>query len=170
MKKNILTIIALTSVAGFIGPQAMAAGLLVRFDGGIGDDPVAGIDTTTTPPSPIRNDVEGVTPGGRIWVIKDLDAQITQNGHILVKGKGLLLAATNAIGGIGGVTEVGATLYCGGVAYNSGPVPLKSNGDFQIDGQLDGLPPNPCATPILLIRNDPGGTLGAWFAAGILKE
>jgi hypothetical protein len=170
MKKKVLIVATLTSIAGIYGPPAMAAGVLVRFDGGIGEDPVAGIDTSTTPPSPVRNDVEGVTPGGRTWVIKDLDAKVMKDGHIRVTGKGLLLAATNAVGTAGGVTQVGATLYCGGAPYSVGPVPLDQDGDFQINGMLDSTPPNPCTTPVLLIRNDPGGVLGSWFAAGILKD
>jgi hypothetical protein len=58
-----------------------------------------------------------------------------------------------------------ARLFCGGVAHNSGLVPLEPNGDFEIDDVLTPVPPDPCPTPILLIVS--GG--GNWFAAGIPK-
>jgi hypothetical protein len=42
-------------------------------------------------------------------------------------------------------------------------VALAPDGDFRIDDDLTPAPPNPCDTPVLLIRN----VGGVWFAAGI---
>ena len=44
-------------------------------------------------------------------------------------------------------------------------VPLEADGDFAINDDLTPTPPNPCTTPVLLIRTT-GGT-HPWFAAGI---
>jgi len=92
------------------------------------------------------------------------------DGSIKVRGRGLLLAGGNGIGGNAG-QSVRATLICEASApftlRNTDPVvPLELNGDFRIDGVLDPLPPAVCDSPVLLIRNPNG----AWFAAGIVKR
>jgi hypothetical protein len=147
-------------------PAAGAADGLVRFDGGIGVIPVS----RAAPPqnadgtfqNVVRNDVLGVPPGGQPWVIANLSADVKRDGRISVDGRGLLLAGGNNIGGNGG-QSVQARLFCGGVAHNSGLVPLEANGDFKIDDVLTPQPPAVCNSPVLLIVS--GG--GAWFAAGI---
>lgn len=173
MKSTLITIVLALGI-GMYAQSALAdkdnhpkSQTLVMFEGGIGDDPVAGIDPVTG--MPIRNDVHGVPPGGRPWVIEKLMARITVDGKIHARGKGLLLGATDAIGTIGSVQMVAATLFCGAQAFNSTAVTLGSYGEFEIQGPLDALPPNPCDKPVLLIRNAPGGIPGAWFAAGILE-
>jgi hypothetical protein len=45
-------------------------------------------------------------------------------------------------------------------------VPLETDGDFRIRDVLSPAPPNPCATPVLLIVNAGGN----WFAAGIPED
>ena len=142
---------------------------LLRFEGGIGVDPVAGISAG----APLSNVVQGVSPGGRPWVIKSLRAKVMSGGRIKVKGEGLLLSATDNIGGVGGVTTVAATLFCSGgepAGYSSSGVPLNASGDFEIKDMLTGLPPTPCDKPVLLIRNVTAGVLGSWFAAAIPKN
>ena len=64
-----------------------------------------------------------------------------------------------------GDTPVFATLFCSGVAHHSPIVDLDLAGNFVIKGKLSAVPPSPCLSPVLLIRNA-GGTQ-AWFAAGI---
>jgi hypothetical protein len=144
---------------------------LVRFKGGIGVIPVANAagvaNADGTSPNVIRNVVRGVNPPGQIWVIADLRADISVDGHIRVNGKGLLLAGGNAIGGNGG-QSVFATLICEAAApftlrnTTLTGVPLELDGDFEIDDVLTPAPSD-CASPVLLIRN----VGGAWFAAGI---
>ena len=165
-----LSIVALTLG---IGCSFAAAGgdSLVRFKGGIGVIPVssaAGVaNADGTSSSVNRNVVRGINPPGQIWVIADLRADISVDGHIRVDGKGLLLAGGNAIGGTGG-QSVFATLICEAAApftlHNTTltGVPLEPDGDFQIDDALTPAP-SECASPVLLIRN----VAGAWFAAGI---
>ena len=65
--------------------------------------------------------------------------------------------------------SVFATLFCandGNVQHSSNlaGVPLEVDGDFRIDDTLSPAPPNPCTSPVLLIRS--AGS-GSWFAAGI---
>ena len=156
-----------------VGCSLAAAGgdSLVRFKGGIGVLPVASAagvaNADGTSPDVNRNVVRGVNPPGQIWVIADLQAEVSVDGHIRVSGKGLLLGGGNDIGGNGG-QSVFATLICEAAApfilHNTTltGVPLQQNGDFEIDDVLTPAPAD-CASPVLLIRNVPG----AWFAAGI---
>ena len=126
------------------------------------------VNADGTSSSVSRNVVRGINPPGQIWVIADLRADISVDGHIRVNGKGLLLAGGNAIGGTAG-QSVFATLICEAAApftlHNTTltGVPLEQNGDFEIDDVLTPAP-SECASPVLLIRN----VAGTWFAAGIL--
>jgi hypothetical protein len=140
---------------------------LVKFRGGIGVIPVsAGQGQAATATVVNRNIVRGVQPPGQLWTIADLRAEISANGQITVRGKGLLLAGGNTIG-TNANQSVRATLICDNVAnptlFDTNLVPLEPNGDFHIDDVLVPAAPAVCASPVLLIRNP----AGAWFAAGI---
>ena len=158
---------------GIVCPLSAAADdSLVKFKGGIGVIPVSSaagaLNADGTSPNVNRNVVRGVNPPGQLWTIADLRADVKADGSIKVKGRGLLLAGGNGIGGNAG-QSVRATLLCevaNPVLHDTGLVPLELNGDFRIDDVLNPAPPADCASPVLLIRN-PGG---AWFAAGILKR
>ena len=141
----------------FVSLPALAQGPLVRFEGGIGNQPLRG--------GSAANVVQGVNPAGTPWVIERLNVDIMADGRISVDGRGLLLAGGNSIGTNGG-QSVGARLFCGTVPHNSILVPLQPNGDFRIDDVLTPLPPTPCENPVLLIVN--AGGLG--FAAGIPRQ
>jgi hypothetical protein len=146
---------------------------LVRFDGGIGVDPVSGIASN----APVLNVVRGVPPGGFPWVIRRLRAEVQIDGRIRVDGRGLLLSGGNVLGTNGG-QKVLAILFCGmpgaaGAVGNAtahttdaAGVPLKESGDFLIDDVLTPTPPATCESPALLIAT-PG--THHWFAAGIPK-
>ena len=158
--KKISMLIALVFVMGAIAQSALAQNL-VRFSGGIGDIPTGSTNTI----------VQGVAAAGQIWVIRDLAADVKQDGSIRVDGRGLLLGAGDAVGSNGNAS-VFATLFCandGNVPHstNLAGVPLEVNGDFRIDDTLSPLPPNPCTSPVLLIRVTGAGS---WFAAGIPKN
>jgi len=139
---------------------------LVKFKGGIGVINVIGVNPDATAK---LNVVRGINPGAP-WRIGALEAEVRSDGHIRVKGRGLLLANGDGIGTTAGVS-VFATLFCGlaatATASSSGRVALEADGDFTIDDVLAPLPPAPCDTPVLLIRNGAGA--GVWFAAGIQK-
>ena len=155
--KKISMLIALVFVMGAIAQSALAQNL-VRFSGGIGDISTGSTNTT----------VRGVAAAGQIWVIRDLAADVKQDGSIRVDGRGLLLGAGDAVGSNGNAI-VFATLLCandGNVQHSTNlkGVPLEVNGDFRIDDKLSPAPPNPCTSPVLLIRV---AGPGSWFAAGI---
>src|SRR6059036_2561209 len=160
--------IALTSVVlgmMILAPSAMA-GTLVEFEGGIGVIPVSQFNVAVTPNVVVRNIVRGVSPGGQPWVIRRFEAKVKENGDIRAEGRGLLLAGSDAIGTAGPVTMVAATLFCGSdTPHNSGGHPLAADGDFKIKDTLSPTPPDPCTSPVLLIRNFAGTppSPGAWF-------
>jgi len=137
--------------------QSALAQNLVRFSGGIGVIPTGSANTT----------VRGVAAAGQIWLIQDLAADVKQDGRIRLDGRGLLLGSGNGVGSNANAS-VFATLFCandGNVQHSSNlGVPLEVNGDFRIDDTLSPAPPNPCTSPVLLIRS--AGS-GSWFAAGI---
>jgi hypothetical protein len=145
---------------------------LVRFDHGIGVDPISNVVVNGTTTTVTPNVVRGISPAGQIWRIADLDANIATDGRIRVRGRGLLLGGGNGIGTNGG-QSVFATLFCGPAATatasssNQVGVALDSDGDFTIDDVLSPLPPTSCETPVLLIRTAAGAH--PWFAAGIEK-
>jgi hypothetical protein len=164
--KKISMLVAVVFVMGAIAQSAQAqtqsaqAQNLVRFNGGIGDISTGSTNTT----------VRGVAAAGQIWVIRDLAADVKQNGSIRVDGRGLLLGAGDAIGSNANAS-VFATLFCandGNVQHstNLAGVPLEVDGDFRINDVLSPVPPNPCTSPVLLIRTTGPGS---WFAAGIPK-
>jgi hypothetical protein len=143
---------------------------LVEFKGGIGVQPVSNVVGPANPdgtfPNVSRNIVRGVNPAGP-WRIAALRATIDTNGHIAVRGRGLLLAAGNNIG-TNANQRVFATLICevtSPIERSSAfaGVALEPNGDFEIDDVLDSVPTT-CPSPVLLIRAASNGT---WFAAGI---
>jgi hypothetical protein len=131
---------------------------VARFDGGIGSQPLRA--------GALPNDVNGVPPGGRPWVISRLTASVRSDGRIKVDGRGLVLAGGNSIGTSGG-QSVRARLFCGTVSHDTLTlVPLEPGGDFRIDDVITPLPPSVCANPVLLIISAGGN----WFAAGIRQE
>ena len=155
MKKVVFA--SLFSVALSFPLAANAQSSNVRFEGGIGSQPLRA-DAAV-------NDVNGVEPGGRPWVISRLIAEVIGR-RIIVHGQGLLIAGGANVG-TGAGQSVRARLFCGGVPHDSAAlVPLATNGDFRIDSLLSPTPPRPCANPVLLIIN----AGGSWFAAGIPRN
>lgn len=158
--------LAVLFVSMVVPLAALADDTLARFKGGIGVIPVSsGQGAAATATVVNRNIVRGVQPPGQIWTIAALEADVKTDGSVKVRGRGLLLAGGNGIGGNAN-QSVRATLICdpaGAALFDSGLVPLAADGDFRIDDVLNPLPPIPCASPVLLIRNP----AGAWFAAGI---
>lgn len=152
------------AVAGIASAQDQEDTL--SFKGGIGVINVIGQNPDLTLK---LNVVRGVNPAGP-WRIADLKATITSNGHISVVGRGLLLANGNNIATNAGAS-VHATLFCGSAtaatAFDEPGVPLQANGDFRIYDFLSAVPPNPCESPVLLIRSGAAPGQGVWFAAGI---
>ena len=170
MVKQTAVILLALGIVGQV--SAYERDFLARFEGGIGVIPVSNGAGPANPdgtfPNAKLNIVRGVPPGGGPWRIGDLRADVSADGRIKVRGRGLLLASGNSIG-LNGNQSVFATLFCEAAApfvehsTASSGVPLESNGDFRIDDTLNPAPPSECPSPVLLIRN----TGGVWFAAGI---
>jgi hypothetical protein len=178
MRPSKLPVFAMTSVfvwtglVGLLAPSVMADDTLASFKGGIGVIPVSsGVGMGATAEVVNRNIVRGVQPAGQIWVIRGLEAKVTTNGDIEVKGRGLVLGGGNNVGRATG-QFVFATLICEAAALftehnsNLDGVPLDPNGDFRIDDVLSDAPTT-CDSPVLLVRN--AANLN-WLAAGILDE
>jgi hypothetical protein len=161
MVRGLLVALVALAIAGIASAQENTD---LIFRGAIGVIPVTGVAANG---AVNLNVVRGVNPAGP-WRIADLDADVRSDGHIRVKGRGLLLAAGNGIGTNAGAS-VFATLFCGpaatATAHSSNRVALEVDGDFRIDDLLSPAPPTSCDTPVLLIRNGAGS--GVWFAAGI---
>jgi len=175
MVKNVL---AYLLFLGVTFPLSAAADddTLARFKGGIGVIPVssgvAPVVSQLTSEVVNRNFVRGVQPAGQIWVIDKLEARVRMNGHIRVKGEGLILGGGNNAGRATG-QSVFATLICEAAApfversTTLTGVLLAPNGDFEINDTLAPLPPFECASPMLLIRTAGSGN---WFAVGIPRQ
>ena len=175
MKKSLFASTFIILLGGFFASSVIADDTLVRFQGAIGDIPVANVAGTAnadgTFPNVVRNIVRGVAPAGQIWVISAFKADVKVDGRIRVDGRGLLLGGGDTIG-TNGNASVFATLICAvapATQFSTDPagVPLAANGDFRIDDVLVPAPPPHCASPVLLIRVTGAG---AWFAAGIPKR
>ena len=170
MVKQAAVILLALGIVGQV--SAHERDFLARFEGGIGVIPVSNgvgpVNPDGTFPNAKLNVVRGVPPGGGPWRIGDLRADVSADGRIKVRGRGLLLASGNSIG-LNGNQSVFATLFCEATApfiehsTASSGVPLGPDGDFRIDDTLNPAPPSECSSPVLLIRN----TAGVWFAAGI---
>jgi hypothetical protein len=172
MKKALIAAMSLLLILGGVVLPVIADETLAKFEGGIGVIPVSsgrGTDATATTVN--RNIVRGVQPAGQIWVIDDLEAEVTTDGRIKVEGEGLVLGGGNNVGRTTG-QRVFATLICEAAApfteHNSdlAGVRLAPNGAFRIDDVLSPVPTT-CDSPVLLIRN--AANLN-WFAAGILTS
>lgn len=157
------------------GACAAPAAAILKFKGAIGVDPL-----TAAGGADVSNVVRGVSPGGRAWVIRKLDAQVFSDATVEIRGKGLLFSSGDVIATRGPVTHVAATLACGAadataLKLSTLPAELNAAGNFTIRGALmDGVNtavlPATCDNPQLLIRgvNSTTGVIGGWFAAGIL--
>ena len=177
MKKNLFASILTVLIGGFFASSVTADDALVRFQGAIGDIPVANVAPPANPdgtfPNVIQNIVRGVAPAGQIWVISAFKADVKVDGRIRVDGRGLLLGGGNTIG-TNGNASVFATLICEATppftqfSTNTTGVPLAANGDFRIDDVLVPAPPAACDSPVLLIRNAEPHPV--WFAAGFPEQ
>jgi hypothetical protein len=120
-----------------------------------------------------QNVVRGQQPAGQIWVIDELDAQVSATGNITVRGEGLVLGGGNGAGGVPAGLSVYATLSClptspfGLSSTSFAGVPVSPNGNFQINGKLSPTPTFPCASPLLLIQS---AANAHWFAFGIVSS
>jgi hypothetical protein len=181
------------AAAGTVAAHGPASNVLFKFDGGVGVQPfrsAAGV--------PALNTVAGVAPGGAPWLIRTFDATIRKTGDIRAHGEGVLLAGADGLGTRAGPRQVILSLFCRNAPvgtstsgtlqttpFNSDPVDLDPNGDFDVRGKLTdstgATPPLNCGDtvdnrPVLLIRAVTAATAttpatpSVWFAAGLLQD
>ena len=127
--------------------------------------------------------IRGVEAGAAPWVVKNGKAQLSPNGRLRVRVKGLLIdegrlasgdpVPDNLVGTVATVTTVHAALTCGGpgggTPFTITPtdgVPIGADGDFEIDEDVS--VPSVCAQPIVLIRIGTPAAPGPWIAASEL--
>jgi hypothetical protein len=180
MKKALAYTMFLVAVSSV---PAAADDASLKFKRGIGVIPVTSVTCvpSATPcvtgsavtVTVTENVVRGQQPGGEVWVIDDLDAQVSANGNIMVRGTGLLLGGGNGAGAVPAGTNVFATLSCQSTppfalsSTSPAGVPVSPNGNFQISGMLSPAPTFPCASPLLLIQS---ASNAHWFAFGIVSS
>src|SRR5437867_12851686 len=92
MKKSLFATILMVFIGGFFASSVIADDTLVRFQGAIGDIPVANVAGTANPdgtfPNVVRNIVRLVNPPGQIWVISAFKADVKVDGRIRVDRRG----------------------------------------------------------------------------------
>src|SRR5262249_21652052 len=142
--------------------------IVVRFDGGIGVQPVLINPITFVASADV---VRGIAPGLLPWTIHGLKAELTTDGEFEARGRGLVLAGGAPVGTRGDLAAVRALLFCdaSNVAHVSPPASLDVDGDFSIEGLLTPPTDPTCPTPTLLIVVGPGTNQFPfrWVAAGI---
>jgi hypothetical protein len=109
----------------------------------------------------------GVPPGGAPWVITKGDAQVRRNGDVRVSVVGLVIP-TPPSNGTNPVTNIAATVYCGGTAVGTTQaVPFSPAGDARIEDTLAMPLPRPCLAPTVLLNPAAGAvvTTTAYIAA-----
>ena len=167
-----MKVLVIGSVLGIASVSPVKAQELVSFEGGIGVQPNLNVTKTSDGKIvPIPNPVRGVDPDSIPWVLRTLSATVDVEGVLALKVEGLVVAGGRGIG-TSLNRSVRATLFCGSwqnFTYHNSATKTKlgEHGDLAIKEQLLPKPPNPCAAPVLLLRE----TIGSrWIAAGIPIE
>ena len=113
--------------------------------------------------------IAGVQSGGAPWTVQRGSARLNDDGRLRVELRDLILPN---LGNPGPVTNVSASLVCGGaggtVVATTDPVPLSGDGNAEIEGKISSS--GVCFAPIVLIQAAGfNGTLlqqpGPWIAA-----
>src|SRR5258705_13939199 len=99
MKKSLFASILTALVGGFFASSVMADDTLAKFQGAIGDIPVANVAGVANPdgtfPDGSRKNVRLVNPPGPNWGISDFKAGVQGDGGILGDGRGRLWGGGN---------------------------------------------------------------------------
>ena len=108
---------------------------------------------------------------GKVWKLEYGEAELSSNGHLKVKVKGLVLNDTTTgeyNGTPDGVDAVAAAVLCHGpggakVVAQTEPAPLSKQGNASIDAKLK--LPGKCIAPVIVLRERYEGKIGGWLAA-----
>jgi len=113
--------------------------------------------------------IGGVTSGGLPWAVSHGRVTLNANGNVRLDVTGLILPS---LGTTGPITEVSASLVCGGsggtVAATTAAVALSPAGDARIHDKIS--VPASCIAPVVLVRiaavnGTPLAQPGAFIAA-----
>jgi hypothetical protein len=103
------------------------------------------VGSLTTDPA-----VAGITEAGAPWTVTSGSITISDAGVVKAKIKGLIIT-TPAGSGVGPVTEIAASLVCGGaIVATTTSAPISSEGNAKIKDTIT-LPAR-CVDPIVLIQ------------------
>jgi hypothetical protein len=95
--------------------------------------------------------IGGVNAGGAAWTVAKGETTLNTDGTLKLDVRGLILPS---LGTTGPVTEVSASLVCGGgggaVIATTGAVPLTVTGNARIHAKV--AVPAACIAPIILVR------------------
>jgi len=100
--------------------------------------------------------IGGVASGGAAWVVKEGKATLTPSGELELEVEGLLITGTgtSADGTTGPVTQIAASLVCGGsggmVVATTPAVNLSPQGNAELEAKI--TPPATCFGTIILVR------------------
>jgi|SRR5262249_11668516 len=98
--------------------------------------------------------IGGVPSGGAAWVVRGGKASLTPGGELELEVKGLLISGGAANGTTGPVTQIAASLVCGGsggmVVATTPAVNLSPEGDAELEAKI--TPPATCFGTIILVR------------------
>ena len=102
------------------------------------------------------------------WVVRTLSASVDVQGNLKLKVEGLVVAGGRGIG-TSLNRSIRVTLYCGpwnSFTFHNTSIKTKLSidGDLVVDENLIPQPPDPCTSPVLLLRDTVSGN---WIAAGV---
>ena len=108
----------------------------------------------------------GVKPGGAPWVIRRGQAEVSRDGRVEVRVRGLVIP-TPPQNGTNPLPGIAATVFCGGTAVGTTQaVPFSRAGDARIEDRVAPLP-TPCLAPAVLLNPQINGAInrGIYIAA-----
>lgn len=119
----------------------------------------------TAPYLGTTNPIRGINGGGLAWKIESGSGELSANGRLRVRTRGLVLVSN----GMNPVPEFKAIVSCRSIDSTSGaasvvnvstdPYAADANGDSEVDTKV--ALPKPCIAPIVFVAH---GETGAWFA------
>jgi hypothetical protein len=110
--------------------------------------------------------IRGVNGGGVPWQIDRGRGDLSSDGRLEIRVKGLVLVSSgqNPVPMFRGVVNCLTTTSPDvGVNLATAPVPATSDGDATIRATVD--LPDPCVAPIVFVTSGTGAPPGSWFAA-----
>ncbi|HEX5502409.1 MAG TPA: hypothetical protein VFW96_07275 [Thermomicrobiales bacterium] len=178
-RRAFLRTAGLGSVALALPALGMPAAALAkgRDDGGHDDDDATILEfkrmaPVTGPFVGAANPIRGVPGGGLPWIISEGRGELSADGHLEVRVRGLVLARMAPVPanlqGVNPVPNFRAIVSCLSidamgnpttVNVTTDPFPASTTGDAEIEAWVS--LPHPCIAPIVFVTSP----TGAWFAA-----